>query len=175
MKDVLRLSALAILLALCAAVPAAAETPVAVPKLDLNQFIGTWYVMERLPIRREKLCLGDEMVLYALGDKRNTFQVVTSCALKNDNSTAWNDKGKLEPAGSGALKLSRLIFLHSKYWVLAAAPDYTWAVVGTPNHKSLWILSKATTLAPEALSAATAQASTAGFDSNKLVKIPQHK
>jgi apolipoprotein D and lipocalin family protein len=174
MKHVLRLSALAILLALCAAVPAPGQTPTAVAKLDLNQFIGTWYVIERLPIHREKLCIGDEMVLYALGDKRNSFQMVTSCALKDDNSNFWDDKGKLDPAGSGALKLSCFLFLHCKYWVLATAPDYTWMVVGTPNHKSIWILSKTTTLAPDALSAAVAQASAAGFDPTKLVKIPQH-
>jgi apolipoprotein D and lipocalin family protein len=175
MKHVLRLSALAILFALWAAVPAPGQTPAAVAKLDLNQFIGTWYVIERLPIHREKLCLGDEMVLYALGDKHDTFQVVTSCALKGDNSNFWNEKGKLDPAGSGALKLRRFLILHSKYWVFANAPDYAWMVVGTPNHKSLWILSKATTLAPDALSAAAAQASTAGFDPAKLVKIPQQK
>jgi apolipoprotein D and lipocalin family protein len=176
MKPVSRLPAILFLFAAALAAPAAARAQSAtpIPKLDTNQFIAKpWYVLERYPIKRQKACLGTELNLYALGDKKNTFQLVTSCAVKQDNTTAWNFSGKLDPAGSGALKLTHLLIFHSPYWVIATAPDYAWMLVGTPNHHSLWILSHTKTLPPDTLTAITAKAAAEGYDTSRLIHIPQ--
>jgi len=142
---------------------AAAQSATAVPKLDPDRLIATYYEIARYPIRREKPCLGNGMVLYALGDKKNSLQIVTTCLVKDDNSGWWNSAGKFDKSGDGKIKLSWIWPFTHKYWVLGLAPDYTWALVGTPNHKSLWILS-------EIESKAAAQ----GFNPAKLIKIPQH-
>jgi apolipoprotein D and lipocalin family protein len=151
-----------------------AQTVTAVPKLDAGKFIGTWYALARYPIKREKHCLSDDVVLYALGDKRDSFQVVTSCQIKDGNSDFWNDKGKLSKTGDGSLKLSRIWPFTTKYWILATGPAYEWALVGTPNHRSLWVLSKSTVVTPEALAAIEARAAAQGFNTAKLVRILQH-
>jgi lipocalin len=49
---------------------------------------------------------------------------------------------------------------------------YTWALVGTPNRKDLWIYSRAKTLPPDTLAAIKAQAAAEGFDVRKLVMPP---
>jgi apolipoprotein D and lipocalin family protein len=163
---------LAFLLAITPMAPA--QTTSAVPKLDAGKFIGTWYALARYPIKREKRCLSDDMVLYALGDKRDTFQVVTSCQIKDGNSDYWNDRGKLSKTGDGSLRLSRIWPFTARYWVLATGPAYEWALVGTPNHRSLWVLSKSTVVTPEALAAIEATAAAQGFNTAKLVRILQH-
>ena len=152
---------------------AAAQTATPVPKLDLNQFMAPWYEIEHYPIKAQKHCVSDERMLYAFGDKRNTFQIVTSCLIKDGNSDSWNSRGKLDKGGSGAMKVNRIWPLTAKYWVLATGPAYVWALIGSPNHKSLWVLSKSKTLSPDVLAAIQAQASAQGFNSAKLVKTPQ--
>jgi lipocalin len=49
---------------------------------------------------------------------------------------------------------------------------YTWALVGTPNRKNLWIYSRTKTLPPDTLTAIKAQAVAEGFDAGKLVMPP---
>lgn len=147
-------------------------TPVA--KLDLSQFTAPWYELARLPNRREKACVGDNLVLYGLRDKKNTFQLVISCLIKNENWNYWDVSGKLAPDGSGRLKLVRFFIFRTDYWVIAADPSMAWIVVGTPNHRSLEILSKTPTLAPEAMDQIKAQVSAQGFNIDKLIYVTRH-
>lgn len=167
-------AASALLALLLAAIPhASAQSATAVPKLDPNRLIGTYYEIARYPIRREKQCFAKEMVLYALGDKANSLQIVTACQLKQDFTTYWNNKGKFSNSADGKIRLSSFWPFTTKYWVLAIAPDYSWALVGNPNHKSLWILSRTPTLSPDVLTAIQSQASAQGFNVARLIKITQ--
>jgi apolipoprotein D and lipocalin family protein len=176
LKQLQRIAAGGILsLALVAVTPfAIAESPTAVPTLDLNKYMGTWYEIARYPVAPEKRCVSDAMVLYALGDKKNTFQVVTSCKLKDGNTDSWNANGKTSKTADGRLKLSHLLIFSKKYWVLALAPDSTWALVGSPNRKSLWILSRTTALKPETLTDIQSKAAAMGFNTAKLKPMPQN-
>ena len=167
-------SAALLLAFLVAASPAAvAQSATPVNKLNPDRLIGTYYEIARYPIRREKTCLANEMVLYALGDKKNSLQIVTTCEVKDSNSNYWNSTGKFDKSGDGKIKLGWIWPFTKKYWILDLAPDYTWALVGTPDHKSLWILSRAVPLAPEVLADIESKAIAQGFDAAKLIKIPQ--
>jgi apolipoprotein D and lipocalin family protein len=158
---------------MAAAIPAAAQSASAVPKLDPNQILGTYYVVARLPIKREKQCLGKEMVLYALGDKKRSIQIVTTCQLKADNSNAWNSSGRLSKAGDGRIKLGWIWPFTTRYWILDLAPDATWALAGTPNHKSLWVLSRSPSLSAETLARIETTASAQGYSTARLIQIKQ--
>jgi apolipoprotein D and lipocalin family protein len=45
--------------------------------------------------------------------------------------------------------LSFLPFVWGDYWIIDLAPDYTFAVIGEPDRKYLWILARTTTLPPK--------------------------
>jgi apolipoprotein D and lipocalin family protein len=168
------LAAATLLAALAIPHPASAQRVAAIPNLDLTSFISSWYEVAAFPVKAQKHCLSNALVLYALGDKRNSFQVVTSCQIKDDNPDYWNAQGKLGAAGDGRLKLSRWLIFHTRYWVIATGPSYEWMLVGNPNRKFLWILSKTATLEPAVLTQIEATASAAGFSTAKLVQLPQH-
>lgn len=155
--------------------PAAAQPAHAVPQLDTHRFMTTWYEIARFPVRAERRCLGDAMMLFAPGDKRNTLQLVTSCSIANGNSESWNAHGKLDASGGGKLTISRIWPFHANYWVLAIGPDYNWLLLGAPNHKQLWVLSKTTTLTDDILADIQSRAAAQGFSPAKLVKMPQHE
>ena len=149
-----------------AAVP---QTVSALPTFDLNRYIGTWHELAKYPNKVERNCVGEEVVLFALADKPNRFQMVTSCRMRNDASEARNTDGSINRNGDGKLKLTRIWPFSTRYWVFAAGPAYEWALVGDPNHKSLWILSRTLALRPEVLADIENRAAADGFDSTKLV------
>jgi apolipoprotein D and lipocalin family protein len=157
--------------------PLEAQKAAAVPQLDLNRFFGTWYEIARLPDKPEKKCVGDAFMIYAAKSKAWDFSEVTSCQLKDGSASVRNLTGKrAEKKGSdGRLKVITIWPLSAKYWVLAVAPDYSWALLGTPNHKMVWVLSRTASLAPDVLTQAESQAASQGFNTGKLVMVAQTK
>ncbi len=112
-------------------------------------------------------------MLFALGDKANHIQLVTSCKTKAGYTDARNADGKAQDKlGDGKLKLGIWPFSR-KYWVLATEPDYQWSLVGSPNHKTLWIYSRKPVMSPDVLAEVRAKAASQGFALDKLVMTPQ--
>jgi apolipoprotein D and lipocalin family protein len=173
-KQLLRTLACCALCGLMAGTPrASAQGVTPVPQLDLTRFTGSYFEIARLPIKSEKKCVSGGTILYALGDKKNSFMSGTFCKIKNGSENDTNAVGKVDKRGGGRLDVRRLVFFHTKYWVLAAAPDYSWVLVGYPNHKGLWILSRKRTLQADVLQQMEATAASEGFKTARLVMIPQ--
>jgi apolipoprotein D and lipocalin family protein len=114
------------------------------------------------------------VVLYAEGDKPGRFQFVAACQRRDASTDSINKTGRAEDkSGDGHLQLRLFWPFWTKYWVFAVGPDYEWALVGTPNHKQLWVLSRQTTLPAEVLAGIRTRAAGEGFDPAKLVMTPQ--
>jgi apolipoprotein D and lipocalin family protein len=60
----------------------------------------------------------------------------------------------------------------TKIWVLGLAADNSWAVLGSPDRKHLWIFSKTRVMDAAALAQAEAVAGGEGFDLGKLTMTP---
>jgi len=153
-----------------------AQAPTAVSHLDDDQMKGVWYEIARLPNKREKTCIGDAFQLDARGDKPNTLEWVDSCKTKSayvnvHNSTA-KPQNKKTPT-DGHLKVGAFWPFTAKYWVIALGPDYGWYLLGSPNHKNLWIYSKSPTLTPDVLAQIESQAAAAGYPVAKLLLTAQ--
>ncbi len=177
MKIVVRTAAIALwaaslLIALGPGLSAQSVTPV--PKLDLDRFTGTWYEIARFPIKREKSCVGDVFEVIAAGNKPNQLLLVNSCKTKGGYPGIRNGYFKAsDKSGDGKLKLIYTWPFSTGYWVLALGPDYDWALVGSPNHKHLWVLSRSPALQPDVLAAIEARAAAEGFPSASLALTPQ--
>ena len=144
-----------------------------VPKIDMNRFTGTWYEVARYPKGPEKKCTGQPMGVIAKGLKPNTLQFVHTCEIKGGYTMVRN--GKLKPAdksGDGKLKLIYTWPFSTKYWVFALEPEYKWALVGSPNHKELRVLSRTAKMKPEVLAEVEGKAAAAGFSPEKLIVQP---
>ena len=149
---------------------ASAQSASAISNLDLNRYMGTWYEIARLPDKAQKNCVSNGIILFALADKANRFQVVNSCQAKDGYTNVRNASGKpANKSGDGKLKVSYTWPFSQKYWVLAVDPSYEWVLVGSPNHKLLWVLSRTATLSPDVLATIEAKAATQGFATSKLI------
>jgi apolipoprotein D and lipocalin family protein len=150
-----------------------------VPRVDLTRYRGRWYEICRLPLRWEDETATDISADYSLND-RGTVRVDNRCFdAKGNPSQAIGEATPVDDANS-RLKvtflpkfLQWLPFTKGDYWVLKLDPDYQVALVGSPNRKYLWVLSREPSLTQSTLDEYLAGASRQGFDLTKLI-VPRH-
>lgn len=152
-----------------------------VPSVDLPRYAGLWYEVARLPNRFEEKCAGDVTAEYTLQDT-NRLKVVNRCRKKDGKIT--EAVGEARPADKDGPNsrlevrfapsfLSFLPMVWGDYQIIELAPDYTHAVVGSPDRKYLWVLARSPRLDEATylrlLEAARAQ----GFDVSRMIRT-QH-
>ena len=158
-----------------------AQTPPvrAVPFVDLDRYVGDWFEIARLPNRFQRKCIGDVRATYARrADGR--LDVVNRCRTADGQTEARGVARVVDERSFSKLKvrfapawLGWLPVVWGDYWIIGLAPDYSWAVVGEPSRKYLWILARAPKLDDAAIAAARAAARANGYDVARLVLTPQ--
>jgi len=140
-----------------------------VPFVDLKKYAGKWYEIASFPQRFQKNC-NCTTAAYTLTDK--DFVVVENrCNKDSVNGKATYIKGKaFVVANSGNAKLKVQFFwpFKGKYWIIDLAEDYSYAVVGHPNRKYLWILSRTATMNDGTYQQIIATIKEKGFDISKI-------
>jgi apolipoprotein D and lipocalin family protein len=139
-------TSLALLLPGCAALgPKHPVGNTAVPQpaksVDLQRYLGRWYEVARYEQSFQKDC---EAVTadYSLRDD-GKIKVVNTCRKPDGKVTDAVGKAKIvDPATGAKLKVSFFGPFFGDYWVLDRAEDYSWAIVGEPSGRYLWILSR---------------------------------
>jgi apolipoprotein D and lipocalin family protein len=178
----LRGSCVAALCCLVVAMPAAAQeprTPVrAVASVDLDRYAGDWFEIARFPNRFQRRCTGNVTATYARRPD-GRLDVINRCGTADGRIEARGVARAVDGTGArlkvrfAPALLSFLPFVWGDYWVLALAPDYSWAVVGSPDRGYLWILSRTPALGDDAFSQATTAARGGGFDVERLERTKQ--
>lgn len=159
---------------LCAFQAVSAQTVTALPSVDLNRFTGTWYEIARLPTKQEKKCIADVVDVLALGDKANQLQVVNSCKTNKGYTQIRNASAKaLKNSGNAKLKVTYLWPFSEKHWVLALGENYEWALVGSPNHKMLRVLSRTRSMDKDSFAAIEQKANSQGYQTEKMKMTAQ--
>lgn len=156
------------------------QTPVtAIPSLDLGRYLGQWYEICRLPLKYEDETATDITAWYSLNDS-GSVRVDNRCFDEDGNPSQAIGEATPVSEGKSRLKVTFLPkyirwipFTSGDYWVLKLADDYSVSLVGTPDRKYLWLLSRTPSLderiSAEFLSEATRQ----GFDLKGLI-VPRH-
>ena len=145
-----------------------------VEDLDLDQYLGEWYEIARLPAYFETGCYGTKAEYSKNED--GTIEVLNMCHKGDINGTLKTAKGKAYiPDGSSKAKLKVQFFWPFKgdYWILHVGRNYEFALVGEPTRKHLWILSRTPQIELEALQLLVNMAKEKGFDTDKLVYTEQ--
>ena len=161
---------------LCWWMTAAAQTQAplaAVSHVDLGRYVGTWYEIARYPNRFQKDCASNTMAQYTLlagGDIR----VINSCRQADGTQKVARGKAKIaDPQSRAKLKVTFFWPFYGDYWVIGLAPDYSYAIVGEPARKYLWILSRTPRMDDGAYKEAIEKIRVAGYDPSRLQETPQ--
>ncbi len=151
-----------------------------VPTVDLGRYAGTWHEVARFPNKFQARCLAETVATYELLPN-GQIRVVNSCRGADGKLIRVEGRARLaDQAGpTSRLKvrfapafLSWLPMVWGDYWVLDLTDDYAAALVGTPDRKYLWVLSRTPAMADTTWARMVAAASRQGFDAGRLVRAP---
>jgi apolipoprotein D and lipocalin family protein len=144
-----------------------------VSSVDLAKYTGTWYEIAAFPQPFEKglSCVKAE---YSTSGKK--YITVLNSGYKEAEKKFVTAKGKaFVVKGSDNSKLMVQFFwpFKGKYWIIELAPDYSYAVIGHPNRKYLWILARTKELDASLYKKILTRTNDKGFDITKLKKTDQ--
>ena len=143
-----------------------------VPFVELKKYLGKWYEIAHLPFRFQEGCT-DTTATYALSED-GSISVLNEC-IRNGKVKQAKGKAKVVDKNSRAkLKVTFFWPFYGDYWIIDLGKDYDYAVVGTPNRKYLWILSRTPQMDDKLFSQLIESAKSKGFDVSKLIKT-SHK
>jgi apolipoprotein D and lipocalin family protein len=152
-----------------------------VPSVDLNRYAGTWYEIARLPFRFQTQCVGDVTATYSLLED-GAIKVVNRCRKQNGEMDEAVGRAKLASKDGPNTKLkvrfapaflSIFPFVWGDYWIIDLAADYSFAVIGEPDRKYLWILSRTPSMDVSTLQGILDRAKQKGYDLTGLIKTMQ--
>jgi len=154
------------------ATASAAEEVQAVPQVDLGRYVGLWYEIGSFPMFFQRNCVGDTTAEYAAKDA-GTISVHNRCRTADGFIEAQGRATVVPESGNGRLKVSFFWPFSSDYWIIGLDDEYRWALVGNPNRKYLWLLSRTPQLDAASLQKALDIAARQGFDLANLRMTPQ--
>jgi apolipoprotein D and lipocalin family protein len=152
---------------------AVAEQPVSsVASVDLARYGGKWFEIASFPMFFQRNCVADTTAEY-MSAPDGAISVRNRCRTDSGFDEAVGKATVVEGFNNGRLKVSFFWPFKADYWIVGLDPEYRWAVVGNPNRKYLWVLSRSPQLAPPLLDTALASAKVQGFDLTQLRYTPQ--
>jgi apolipoprotein D and lipocalin family protein len=161
----------------------------AVPSVDLARYQGHWYQIALYNNSFQKQCVSNTTADYEIGSN-GQIVVTNACKTADGSTTSAVGAARVKqarvlgvPVGkpiSSKLEvrfapgwLSWVPGVWAPYWVIQLADDYRYAVVGEPNRKYLWILSRTPVLDPQDRAIINGLLQQQGYDPTKLTEEPQ--
>ena len=154
------------------------EPVTTVDHVDLQKYAGTWYEIAKIPNSFQDQCVGNTTAAYSLNDD-GSIKVVNKC--KDDEGDMDSAEGLanvVDTKSNSKLEVSfvSIFGIHlfwGDYWIIGLPDDYSYAVIGTPNRKYGWILSRTPQLSEEKLNEAYDILRKNGYNPKDFVVTPQ--
>ncbi len=142
--------------------------------VDLGRYVGQWYEIARYHHRFQEGCVGSRAT-YTLRDD-GKIGVINECYDKSFSGKLRSVKGKawvVDKETNARLKVSFFWPFAGDYWIIDLGRNYEYAVVGHPNRKYLWILSRTPDMDEEVYQAILTRLQKQKYDTTKLIKTEQ--
>ncbi len=134
-----------------------------------------------MPFRFESEGASDVTATYTLLDD-GTIRVLNRCRKENGDIDEAEGRARLASDAGPNTKLkvrfapaflSFLPFVWGDYWIIDLANDYSYAAVGEPDRKYLWVLSRTPVMDETALQGILDRVKQNGYDLTGLIKTKQ--
>jgi len=147
-----------------------------VPSVDLTRYAGKWYEIARLPNRFQRACVSDATATYTLRAD-GKISVLNQCRQADGGIKSSRATARVAGPGQPNSKLRVTFFwpFSGDYWIIGLDPEYRWAVVGEPNRKYLWILSRTPELDDRIYHEILERVKAQGYDVSRIVRTPQRR
>jgi apolipoprotein D and lipocalin family protein len=148
--------------------------PRVVPYVDIDRYTGVWYEIARYPNRFQKGCSGSRAT-YALRDD-GKLSVLNECYEDSDKGKLRAARGSATVVDTGTnakLKVTFFWPFSGDYWIIDLGKDYEFAVVGHPERRYLWILSRTRVMDETVYNGILDRLKEQHYDTSKLIKAQQ--
>ena len=148
-----------------------------VSSVDLTRYAGTWYEIARLPMWFQRHCI-DSRATYTIRQD-GKVDVHNECLTARGTMDQADGIATVVDSTSNAKLMvtfdnffARLVgpSREGNYWILELDSNYTVAMVGTPDRRYLWILSRIPQLDDAIYQQLVANAQQIGFPVADLIK-----
>ncbi len=115
--------------------------------VDLKKYSGLWYEIAKIPNSFQNQCVRGTTAKYILKDD-GEIGVLNSCIDKDGKLDEADGVARIVDSKTNAkLEVSFVSFFGWRpfwgdYWIIGLDENYQWAIVGTPNRKYGWVLSR---------------------------------
>lgn len=157
----------------CAVNPENVTIPVA-PQVDLQKFMGPWYVIANIPTFIEKSAYNaiESYELDADGTINTTF-TFNQGAFDGPAKT-YNPRGFVVDGTNNAIWGMRFVWpIKAEYVISYVDPAYTETIIGRSSRDYVWIMARTPTISAERYDFLLAKLKEYGYDVAKVQKVPQ--
>jgi apolipoprotein D and lipocalin family protein len=149
--------------------PAQFAPPPTVPQVKLSRYMGDWFEIARLPNPFQKKC-AQTTARYTL-TKEGHFKILNGCLTPEGKQLEASGRAHVVELATGSkLRVTFFWPFYGDYWILDLDADYRWALVGTPDRKYLWVLSRNERMEDSRLETLLNKARTLGYDLSSLIR-----
>jgi len=143
--------------------------------VELENFVGHWYEIARLPWKTEMGCTCDQQ-LYTLMENSTLILANNSCHQgSHEAPTSFHLSTLWSVDDSNAKFIMQHTWLLSQdFQVIALDTNYRWAMIGDPEKEHLWIVSRKPDLNSYIYRNLVAKAKGLGFPVQDLVQVDQN-
>lgn len=155
-----------------------------VSSVDLSRYAGTWYEIARLPMWFQRHCVDSKAIYSNRPD--GAVGVYNECVTKS--GVVEHAEGVATVVDTKTNARLSVVFdnwferlfgssREGNYWILDLDPEYRTAVVGTPDRRYLWILSRTPQLEEAIYRRLVERARQLGYPVSDLLKArrPPHR
>lgn len=145
-----------------------------VDHLDLERFMGDWYVIGTIPWFVEKNNVGT-MDIYKLRPD-GKIEITYAFHKKTLEAPRKEMKAVARVVNTKTNADWRVQFLwpfEAPFLVIDLSPDYRFTTIGYPNRGLIWIMSRSPEMSESDYTQALESAKTQGYDISRIIKVPQ--
>lgn len=147
--------------------------PETVSNVDLLRYAGTWHEIARYPNRFQEGCHDISTTYTPMGD--GEMHVLNRCRTDYGEKRVQGTANVIDSRTNARLNVSFFQQFYGDYCILGLGENYEYAVVGTPDRKYLWILSRTPIMDGQLYERILIRVREQGFDPAKLLKNKQFK
>lgn len=151
-----------------------AQFPSTVAHVDLNQFIGKWYVVAGRFSFLEKGA-HNPVEEYSWGKEDNAINVhftFRKNSFEGPIKTIPQKAMVFNTETNSHWKVRLFWIFNADYLILALADDYSWTAVGVPGGRYVWIMSKNWEMSEETLEKVITQLEKINYNTKDIVRAP---
>ncbi|WP_251359700.1 lipocalin family protein [Kangiella sp. TOML190] len=143
-------------------------------QVDLNRFMGDWYVIANIPTFIEKGA-HNAVESYQLDDEGN---ILTQFQFNQDGFNGkiktYNPKGFVWDKTSNAVWGMQFIWpIEMEYRIVYLNQDYSQTIIGRSDRDYVWIMARTPQISEQTYRKLVSIVRDQGYDTSQLVKVPQ--